>query len=481
MLLWRAARSLKGIVQHRFSEPARQLPFPRRTSAFHWQAEPSSLNQARTIYNHLISRLKTNLSSPALSRSLHSSHPSSHQSASFASRNAPRLGAPCLPRPPRVPGNVSHVGLGTARNFSTARPVFQHLVENVPVAGRAINEIDWDLKIREQRRSFALGREKTSKPKHQIARPVHKTEIHISIPAVADAEEVQHYFHTPATPSVTTYLQIPLAPTPTSRVPLSSSSTSPPCLLPLSALAREHALHSKHAVRVSSLFKRLDAANVWERGGSCKPYGDPLGLCTVLRVRFEGWTEDMVREVLGLAGGDWCSIQEIVIESTEPEGPTLSDVTPVITPETLHQSSSSSSDVTFVMPTIDMSVGSEWDAATASWATMPLRSSSPMSDEGSEYSFPGDSGTPSEGITELSPPNSRSASPNPSLINGSTVSVDFEWDAATASWATMPLRSSRLMSEEGSEYSFPDDSGTPPEGIMELSPPIPEVPLQILA
>jgi len=426
MLLWRAARSLKGIVQHRFSEPARQLSFPRRTSAIHWQVEPSSLNQARTIYDRLISRLKTNLSSPALSRALHSSRPSSHRSSSLGSHNAPRLGAPCLPRSPRVPGNVSHVGLGTARNFSTARPIFQHLVENVPVAARTINEIDWDLNMREQRRSFALGQEKTNKSKHHVAKPVHKAKAHISSPTVADAEEIQHYFYTPATPSVTTYLQIPLAPTPTptSRVPLSSSSSSPPHLLPLVALAREHALHSKHAIRVSSLFRRLDAAKVWECGASCETYGDPLGLCTVLRVKFEGWTEGMVRQVLGLAGRDWCSIQEIATECTErevQESSTLSDVTPVITPEALHQSSSSSTEMSFIMPTIDMSTDFELDPAMASWAAVSFRSSSPpMSDGGSEYSFLDDSGTPPEWVTEWSPPNSRSAFPSPDLANGGT-------------------------------------------------------------
>ncbi|KAJ7744661.1 hypothetical protein B0H16DRAFT_1727223 [Mycena metata] len=40
---------------------------------------------------------------------------------------------------------MTHVGLGTARNFSSGRPLFQQLADNVPIADRAFYEADWDL------------------------------------------------------------------------------------------------------------------------------------------------------------------------------------------------------------------------------------------------------------------------------------------------------------------------------------------------
>ncbi|KAF8321676.1 hypothetical protein DL93DRAFT_2072485 [Clavulina sp. PMI_390] len=52
----------------------------------------------------------------------------------------------------RGPAAVTHVGLGAARNFSTGavhagRPVFENLVQNVPVLMRALCEADLDLKV----------------------------------------------------------------------------------------------------------------------------------------------------------------------------------------------------------------------------------------------------------------------------------------------------------------------------------------------
>lgn len=41
---------------------------------------------------------------------------------------------------PHGPHAVANIGLGTARNFSSGRPVFQNLVQNVPIVARALNE-----------------------------------------------------------------------------------------------------------------------------------------------------------------------------------------------------------------------------------------------------------------------------------------------------------------------------------------------------
>src|SRR5260221_12650166 len=63
-----------------------------------------------------------------------------------------RMGAPRLPRPPAAPRNVAQVGLGTARNFTTGRPIFQSLADkmyNIPVASRAFLEADLDMRSKD--------------------------------------------------------------------------------------------------------------------------------------------------------------------------------------------------------------------------------------------------------------------------------------------------------------------------------------------
>lgn len=59
------------------------------------------------------------------------------------------FGAPFLPRGPTLPrpNAVTNVGLGTARNFSSGRPIFQNLIQNVPVAARSLCELDLDPRL----------------------------------------------------------------------------------------------------------------------------------------------------------------------------------------------------------------------------------------------------------------------------------------------------------------------------------------------
>ena len=86
-------------------------------------------------------------------------------------------------------------------------------------------------------------------------------------------EEAEHYFSAIVVAPVTTYLLVPLAPTPTSRIPLPLDPL-PPCpgpsdqpkLLPLlSYIGSFHTSHATHSLRVSTLFTRLDQVNVWVR------------------------------------------------------------------------------------------------------------------------------------------------------------------------------------------------------------------------
>jgi hypothetical protein len=212
-----------------------------------------------------------------------------------------------------------------ARNFSTARPIFQNMVENVPIAGRAFWEVDWDEKMRQETAKMKLQQKaqtKKASKAEQVTLKMRKENIAaLSRVSETQSEKTQEevdfeaYFPAAALAPVTTYLSIPLAPTPTARRPLDpsplTSSASAPLLLPLAALGATHALHDNHATRVSSLFARLDAANVWARGAACTAHGDRTGLCTVLLVAFEGWDESMVRAVIGEGGKGWCELHEV--------------------------------------------------------------------------------------------------------------------------------------------------------------------------
>ncbi|KAF9265851.1 hypothetical protein L218DRAFT_956820 [Marasmius fiardii PR-910] len=268
--------------------------------------------------------------------------------------------------------SVAQVGLGTARNFHSGRSVFQNLVQNVPVTGRAFYETDWDMKIKRDRAAMkkvmSEGKKKSRrgemlKAKNQISA--------VALPAIADSAEVStqemdRYFTAPITPDVVTYLLIPLAPTPTSRVPLdpNGGSARHP-LLPLSSLASMHNSHEMHALRVSSLFSRLDAANVWERGVVCSSYAshaDKDGVCTILKIEFTGWTVAEVRGVIGEAGTGWCVLEEEHTQRVVEDDDDLSDASsilsgisgPLSVPEGSPLSPESVSD-SFVLPTLDFS------------------------------------------------------------------------------------------------------------------------------
>lgn len=253
-----------------------------------------------------------------------------------------------VPAPPRC-GGVAQVGLGIARNFSTARPIFEQLVQNVPIAARALYELDFDVdtkkaitRMRHKTRRNAT--KKTSKSKSMLQETTPKRasvadeEQHDAKAqtGIAIEDDIDHYFASAPT-VVTTYLSIPLTPTPSSRTPLradpvlipTAGSKAPSLLPPLSFLASLHASHSTHALRVDTLFTRLDQANVWARGGvRCYAYSQGLahhrqdlkrhdgersveGVCTAVMIEFKGWTKNEVRSTIGESGTGWCTIEEV--------------------------------------------------------------------------------------------------------------------------------------------------------------------------
>ncbi|KAG9318219.1 hypothetical protein JVU11DRAFT_300 [Chiua virens] len=225
---------------------------------------------------------------------------------------------PRLPKPPTVPANVTQVGLGTARAFHSGRPIFQNIVDNVPIATRALWEAEWEVKTKkkEARRMHRATRNKTVSKSPEMLKPKPEpitTELHYA------ASELDVYFPVEPTPAVTTHLLVPLAPTPTGRLPLLTRTDGGHAhpLLPISDLVSLHTSHRFHSLRVSTLFARLDAANVWDDPGvnvDAYAFGPRHGTrekeCTVLRVTFRGWSVGRVREILGDSAEEWYSLEE---------------------------------------------------------------------------------------------------------------------------------------------------------------------------
>ncbi|KAF6748948.1 hypothetical protein DFP72DRAFT_915104 [Ephemerocybe angulata] len=279
---------------------------------------------SRSLHTGLArSSIQSGLSLPAR----HALHNKAFGAGSFLPR------APISPRPPVV----TQMGLGTARNFSSGRPIFQNLVDNVPIALRSLYEADLDVDFARKKTGVskrplyaALNKPKVARAQKMKAK-ANKASMRGSTVAeekenvdVNPAAEFEQYFHVPATPAVTTYVFIPLAPTPTNRLPLSTrdASRSPHAqtghFIPMQQVGAIHASHSRHALRVSTLFSKLDCADVWSHAGvSCSPFsGCPRkaassGVCTFLKLEFAGWSLAEVRSVLGESGQGWCVFEEV--------------------------------------------------------------------------------------------------------------------------------------------------------------------------
>jgi len=310
------------------------------------------------------------------------------------------LSAPHLPRPPMVPRSVTQVGLGTARNFSSSRHVFQNIIDNVPITTRALWEAEWDLKKaqKDEKRKMRKMKKENAAAVKVADKLKAKSALPLSVITSADSDvdsEVSpfsHYFPTPAPreEAVTTVMEIPLYPA-AERLPL-PGPPDPSNFMPLQDIRAIHDTHSLHALRVSTIFKRLDAADVWSRGAECQCYGVPFGsMVTTLRVTFTGWTREMVLEVIGEAGKGWCSLEEERAQAASP------DPEPVVLPLT---ESLPDSTISFVLPTLDFSsdfathVDHVPSGSTAhsfqDWTPFTTRPSSPSISFGSDEEYDSD-------------------------------------------------------------------------------------------
>lgn len=321
----------------------------------------NSANKLLSFSRNIFQKFFTHLTAPGLKVPTHlpDSHPlhtsvlrgsTIHSRLSTAARYSLKNNAlqrqanTFLPRgpghvPPRL-GGVAEVGLGMARNFSTGRPIFQHLAENVPVAVRALYEADLDLELKKSNdRKRLVAPNAVKKTKEEKIKPLQKFSKRKTLPNAEQTnpaellDEAEHYFSSVAVSPVTTYLLIPLAPTALPSRP-EPPYHEPRLLPPLSYIGLLHESHGTHSLRVSTLFTRLDQANVWARGVRCSAYsqgrahrnrpkaiesGDSSeeGVCTILKVEFVGWSKAEVRSVIGESGTGWCVLEEVLHEEDE--------------------------------------------------------------------------------------------------------------------------------------------------------------------
>ncbi|KAJ6488226.1 hypothetical protein C8R47DRAFT_1127043 [Mycena vitilis] len=388
---------------------------------------------------HALSRFVTHLTTPgtgtvSVARSFHAANPTIQQRLSFGARTVlsrplqPRF----LPRAPAVPRTMTQLGLGTARNFSSGRPIFQQLADNIPVAGRAFYEADWDLNVHKEKKALRRPSKKSAavQASKQLLKPTPKASV-----VIESASELEHYFAAPQVAAVTTYLLVPLAPTPTTRTPLPEFPTSTTTgRLPLPALLAMHDSHETHSLRVSSLFHRLDSADVWARGVVCSAYAssaDARGVCTVLKVEFQGWSKAEVRGVIGESGTGWCVLEETRDDLDDEDEGAFSDTSSILSgmdggqenvqPVAMDPAQS------FVLPTLDFS--SSFLASASTWASP---SPSPPLNFDAHSSSGSESGWDSDSIAFVDPPSengwfeTRSNGENPWLSDGGSLS-DGGW------------------------------------------------------
>jgi len=413
-------------------------PFAPRTLAQPSSFTSRALHRTKTIFNAFVGHLTTpgtHLVPGRAPRSVHSvagRTPTIENNLSLPVRHAlsVRMGSPRLPRPPAVPRSIAQVGLGTARNFTTGRPIFQSIVDkihNIPVASRAFLEAGLDMKSTDDCLRTFKAEKKPKKRSHRaesLARP-NDVEFH---PAAtrrgedksAASTEFDKYFVPTPVPDVSTTLLVPLAPTPTARVPLSLSYDRHP-LLPLMELSALHVDAERHASRVKALFEQLDAAQVWDKGATCEAFGGIRG-AGVLRVRFSGWSVHAVRGILGEAATGWCILEEeraneigdeeldaVMSEvGSAPDYPGIAE---------LNLSSPIDPAYSFVLPTLDFSASSGVAAAepTRGIADGTAAHISPPSDF-EMLSDPGYASDSSEPHSWIEPPDALYSSRTPSWV-----------------------------------------------------------------
>jgi len=201
--------------------------------------------------------ISTSINPQAFRRAIHThtAQPFRNQ-FSFPVRHALSNSPLSFARPPAVQRGMTEVGLGTARKFSTARPIFQHLVQNVPVAGRSMYEMDLDLEKKKGRR---LGSKRTKQGQALGARE--KTKVKRS----TFEENLDKYFAVfPTTgEEVSATLVVPLSP----PKPLSSIANLRHQRAQASSLSMRCGRLSRHMASIVSAFQPFSANSIRRKSG----------------------------------------------------------------------------------------------------------------------------------------------------------------------------------------------------------------------
>jgi len=362
------SRLLSGV---RFPLPGGAARGVRLKSQFPSKANP--IEFIRNLPNHIVAALEA----PATgrfaeqSRSIYTgTSPSITQRLSLPARlavNRP-LAAPRLPKITPVPRTVADVGLGTARNFSS-RPVFQHLVENVPIVVRSATELDLDPRVRKSKAKRLAGRptkRKAQAPRRKVLPPVNLAPTPaLEASVISNIEsEFAHYFPAAASSTVT-LLTIPLQPV-ASRSPLPEprEDASP---LDLASFVPTVCAYQDHRLRIDTLLERLTRADVWKRGASSTTHDTGSGVADVVQVQFDGWSAADVKAMLGHAGKGWCTIEERTNPPIERDSALVEDEWNTLRESMMH-APVEDSQVTLVLPTLDFSsrVLDRFDSASTS-------------------------------------------------------------------------------------------------------------------
>jgi hypothetical protein len=285
---------------------------------------------------------------------------------------------------------VGEVGLGAARKFSSASPLFA-VIDNVPIIGRAAYEADWNFKKGQKGNSRRMQIDKSNgtSPKARsfeavkIQSPVSKASIAVS--------EMDKYF--PSVPSTVaqcvTFLVVPLSPPrqalgqdqPASLLDSIDGSR----LLDFASLANTHSVHTTHRLRVSTLFSKLDVANVWGyEGVTCRPFSISDGAedehsgnqVTHLKITFPGWTAVKVQSVIGESGLGWCELSESTSPLPEDQSESIGLESPFSdTMDLDHSFNDHDLADTLVLPTIDFTARQPDHNSSEDWFSSEFSSS----------------------------------------------------------------------------------------------------------
>jgi hypothetical protein len=337
-LAGRLLQSARRTVQHRpISKP--EVPAPKRSLR---SALGSLFDAVTPIFKSIATH---DVAGPVARFGQHAS-----RSAYLGSRSGVRSANSLFhhPRPSPLSRGVSQVGLGSARNFSSAQPLFQNIVHNAPLALRALgHQVDgFDAKklrrevrrtIRKQTKLDAFGASPSLASSGAMGKLV-ELESSAASDASYETNDAESCFaSSPASSFVSNVsLRIPLEPALPVHFGDMSDTEGSSRLLPRSFLASlrdVQELLDLHRVRLRSLLDRLERAGCfddtdvrfWEPGGG----GDGRG---PLVIEFGGWwTAADVRQALSVWDGKqtWFDIidhsQERVDEQPDLSCPALHD------------------------------------------------------------------------------------------------------------------------------------------------------------